>query len=68
MQITGTRQNASQRVAATVLSNDQLNAEQIEVTARGGDLDEVSVSTLISFFEILDRWDREAKHNAAEIM
>jgi hypothetical protein len=68
MQITGTRQNASQRVAAPVLSNDQLNAEQIEVAARGGDLDEVSVSTLISFFEILDRWDREAKHNAAEIM
>ena len=68
MQITGTRQNASQRVPATVLSNDQLNAEQIEVAAQGCGLDEASVSALISFFEVLDKWDREAKHNAAEIM
>jgi len=27
-------------------------------------LDERSVAALISFFEILSRWDREARHNA----
>jgi hypothetical protein len=28
------------------------------------DLDELSVSALIRFFETLDRWDREEKRNA----
>jgi hypothetical protein len=46
----------------------QLNASQIEVATQEGDLDKVSVSALISFFELLGKWDREAKHNAAEIM
>lgn len=68
VKITGTRQNASQRVPRAALSNDQLNAEQIEVEARRDDLDEAAVSALISFFELLDRWDREEKCNAAEIM
>ena len=49
-------------------NSDQLNASQIEVATQEGDLDKVSVSALISFFELLDKWDREAKHNAAEIM
>ena len=30
-------------------------------------LDDLSVSALLSFFEILDRWDREAKGNAKTV-
>lgn len=30
-------------------------------------LDDLSVSALIRFFEVLDRWDREAKDNAKTV-
>ncbi len=37
-------------------------AEEIAREARGPELDELSVSALIRFFELLDRWDQGAKH------
>jgi hypothetical protein len=35
--------------------------------AQTNELDDFAVSLLLSFFKLLDRWDREVEHNA-EIM
>jgi hypothetical protein len=63
-QIAETRHSASQRVSESALSNDLLSKEQVARQAHKDDFDDGSVSALISFFEILDRWDREVKRNA----
>ena len=63
-QIEETRSSSSQCVSASPLSNDQVDKERVAREAQRDDLDESSVSTLIDFFQVLDRWDREAKRNA----
>lgn len=48
---------------ATDTSDDLLTIAEVHAYA----LDEFSVSTLISFFKLLDRWDRERKSNAKKM-
>jgi hypothetical protein len=63
-QIAETCSSASQRVSESALSNDLLSTEQVAREVHREDFDDTSVSALISFFEVLDRWDQEGKRNA----
>lgn len=53
--------DASQR-APDAISTDKCVAASEGKEVRTSELDDVAVAALISFFDVLDRWDREEKH------
>ena len=57
--------------AHTSVACSQHSTEQLTVESQSNDvaieLNDSSIAALISFFTLLDRWDREAHGNAEEV-
>jgi hypothetical protein len=52
------------QIASAFASSSRSDVTEPRRERSTAELDDFSVSALIRFFEVLDRWDREAKDNA----
>jgi hypothetical protein len=59
-------QRASARVNESALVSQVTLSD--ELAAQTAELEGEALSSLISFFKVLDRWDRDAQQQQAEIM
>lgn len=60
------RRNASREQLIGTLGNEQFGVKD-SLEIRSSELSDLDVLILISFFKVLDTWDREVQHNAKTV-